>query len=219
MFVLRYLPEAEEIINDIISSENIYTCDGHFTQEFLNWNNEFHRYVNKETISKLNLPEHDVYDIGTIGKLDYLHFTIEDDEIFVILEFRFSKLPYKQKKQQYKVVGNAGYKHKIIQSTFNHKYSILTPQRKYLTKFVFDEIIGFHHSSNDFNTIYAIGFQENRVFAIYQDGKIEVLPYSKEEYLNKKHKYYESNKPRKMVINESYIREIIRETLRRYLQL
>ena len=86
--------------------------------------------------------------------------------VFNIIEFRFSKLPYQQQQQQYEVIGDAGYGYEIIQSAFNHKYSILTPQRKYLTKFVFDEIIGFHHSSSDFNTIYAIGFQENRVFAM-----------------------------------------------------
>lgn len=117
------------------------------------------------------------------------------------------------------MVGDAGYNYKIIQSVFNHKCSILTPQRKYLTKFIFDQIIGFHHSSDDYNTIYAIGFQGDRAFAIYQDGNIKVLPSSKEEYLNKKHKYYESHKPHKKVITESHIRQMVRETLRRYLQL
>ena len=53
--------------------------------------------------------------------------------------------------------------------------------------------------------MYAIGLQENRVFAIYQDVNIKVLPYSKEEYLNKKHKYYESHKLHKKVITESHI--------------
>lgn len=67
--------------------------------------------------------------------------------------------------------------------------------------------------------MYAIGLQENRVFAIYQEVKIKVLPYSKEEYLNKKHKYYESHKLHKKVITESHIGQVVRETLRRYLQL
>ena len=48
---------------------------------------------------------------------------------------------------------------------------------------------------------------------------IKVLPYSKEEYLNKKHKYYESHKLHKKVITESHIGQVVRETLRRYLQL
>lgn len=108
---------------------------------------------------------------------------------------------------------------KIIQSVFNHKCSIITPQRKYLTKFVFDPIIGFHYTSDDYNTMYAISLQENRVFAIYQDVNIKVLPSSKEEYLNKKHKYYESHKLHKKVITESHIGQVVRETLRLYLQL
>jgi hypothetical protein len=167
---------------------------------------------------KLNLPERGIYDIGTIGKLDYYHFILEDDEeIFMILEFRFSKLPYRQKKQQYKVIGDAGYKYKIIQSIFNHKYTILTPQRKRLTKFAFDQIIGFHHSSNDYNMIYAVGFIGNRVYAIYQDGDIKVLPYSKEEYLTNKHRYDESIRLHKMILRESKFNNIIKETLHKYI--
>ena len=158
-------------------------------------------------------------------------YTIEDNVIYVhdVINCKYLTLDYQNtaqfttytqnKIQQYKVIGDAGYGYKIAQSTVDNKSSIITPQGKCLTKFVFDQIIGFHHSSNDYNTIYAVGFQGNRVFAIYQDGNIQVLPYSKKEYLNKKHQYYESSNPNKIVINESHIRNIVRETLRRYLQI
>ena len=218
MLTITISPEAEQQLDIIHENKGIYN-GRNFTQQFINWNSVFHRYVNSKAINQVCLQEYGWYNIGDIGLCEYQCVRAQNGVVFNIIEFRFSKLPYQQQQQQYEVIGDAGYGYEIIQSAFNHKYSILTPQRKYLTKFVFDEIIGFHHSSSDFNTIYAIGFQENRVFAIYQDGIIEVLPYSKEEYLNKKHKYYESHKTRKMVINESHIRQIIRETLRRYLQL
>lgn len=115
------------------------------------------------------------------------------------------------------MIGDAGYKYKIIQSIFNHKYTILTPQRKRLTKFAFDQIIGFHHSSNDYNMIYAVGFIGNRVYAIYQDGDIKVLPYSKEEYLTNKHRYDESIRLHKMILRESKFNNIIKETLHKYI--
>jgi hypothetical protein len=218
MLQIEYSENATEQLNEIIENPSIYN-NGHFTQLYINWNSEFYRYVNPKSIGESYLTKYGWYKIGGIGVFDYKYTRINDRCVIEILEFRFSKLPYQQKKQQYTIIGDAGYKYKIIQSIFNHKCSILTPQRKRLTKFVFDQIIGFHHSSNDYNTIYATGFQGDRVFAIYQDGNIKVLPYSKEEYLNKKHKYYESHKPHKKVITESHIRQMVRETLRRYLQL
>lgn len=160
------------------------------------------------------------------GNIIYAREVLHNQVYIIVTGFEFNRTNFKRwinhqtiSNEKYSIVGDAGYGYKIIQSTSNNKYTILTPQRKYLTKFVFDEIIGFHHSSSDYNTIYATGFQGDRVFAIYQDGNIKVLPYSKEEYFNKKHKYYESHKLHKKVITESHIRQMVRETLRRYLQL
>ena len=199
MFKIEYSPIATEQINEIYDNSQIYNGKN-FTQKFLKWNSEFHHYVGKETLSKLNLPEQGVYDIGTIGKLNYFHFTLEDGEIFVILEFRFSKLPYSTQKTKRKIVKDAGYGYKIVQSFPDEKCAILSPKNKYLTNFAFDNIIGFHHSIDDYNKVYAVGFIKDRVFAIYPNSDIEVLPYSKDEYLKNKHRYDESVKFYKMII-------------------
>lgn len=223
MLTIRYTQEAHKQIDEIISNQSIYDQYGHFTQQFVNWNYEFHHYVNVGTISKQKLSNHGLYTIGSIGKLVYNYFSINDTEVFQILEFRFSKLPYTQQTIQtpYKIVGDAGYGYKIVQNTFNGKHSILTPNKKYLTNFVYDDIIGFHHSSNNYNNMYAVGFMNNRVYAIYKDGNIQVLPYSKEQYLTMKHKYYESKqqKPNTVILKESQLRRLIQESIKKILNI
>ncbi len=101
-----------------------------------------------------------------------------------------------------------------IQSTFNQKRTLLTPRRGFLTRFVFDSIIGFHHSSDDYNTVYAIGFIGNRVYSIFQNGDINLLPLSKDEYLSMKHEYYESVQIRRRLLQESRLKRIIRNAIR-----
>lgn len=219
MIQIEYTDIANEQIDKILSNDNIYDSHGHFTQQFVNWNSEFHHYINEGVIKQHGLLKQGVYQIGTIGRLEYKYFTLNDTEVFEILEFRFTKFPYTTRKARYSVVGDAGYGYKVIQSTFNEKYALLTPQRRYLTKFVFDNIISFHHSSDDYNTIYAVGFIGDRVYAIYQDGNIQVLPYSKDEYLNKTHKYYESKKHTKgtVILNEAILRKIVCKVLQEVL--
>ncbi len=223
MLKIGFSDVATKQVDDIISNQGIYDQFGHFTQQYVNWNYEFHHYVNVGTISRTHLNNHGWYKIGKLGTLEYRYFTINDTEVFEILEFRFSKPPYTQQSKQnpYKIVKDAGYGYMIVQNTFNGKYSILTPNKKYLTKFVFDDIIGFHHSSNNYNTMYSVGFMNNRVYAIYKDGNIQVLPYSKEQYLTMKHKYYESRqqKPNTVILNESQLRKIIRESIKKVLNI
>ena len=159
------------------------------------------------------MSSHGIYKIGKIASLEYNNVIVNDAEIFEIIEFHFTKLPYAKSVHKYKVVGNAGFGYKIIQSSLNNRYTILTPTRTKLTKFTFDEIIGFHHSSDEYNKIYAIGFIGNRVYSIEMDGNITLLPYSKEEYLTMKHKYYESKQ--RIVITQRQLQRIITETLKR----
>ncbi len=219
MIVVRFSNIAEQQLNEIISNNSIYDTYGHFTQIFVNWNYMFHQYVNPIVLDKNCNIEHGRFNIGNIGILEYKRILLLDVEVIEIIQFRFSKLPYSKQENgsQYRIVANAGYGYKVVQSAFNGKHSILTPQKKYLTKFVFDNIIGFHHSSNAYNTIYAIGFINDRAYAIYQNGNIQVLPYTKDQYLNKKHKFYESTNS--VVILESQLRRLIQESIKKILNI
>ena len=213
MLTIEYSEKANQQLNDIVSCDLIYDQFGHFTQQYINWNGEFYRYVNTNAIGRQQLAERGLYKIGSIGMLEYHCYYVGDDMVFEIVEFRFSKLPYINRGPQYKIISDAGYGYKVIQSTFNGKCAILTPQRRYLTKFAFDSIIGFHHASKDYNSVYAVGFIGNRSYAIYQNGDIQLLPLSKDEYLSKKHKYYESVKKRRILLPESRLKRIIRQAI------
>ena len=221
MIVIRYSEQALEQINEIISNKEIYNQYGHFTQQYVNWNYEYYRYINPYAMHEYCKIPKGFYSIGKLGTCEYNRILLQNDIIYEIIAFRFSKLPYTQQSEQnpYKIVGDAGYGYKIVQNTFNGKYAILTPKKTYLTKFVFDNIIGFHHSSNNYNTMYAVGFINNRAYAIYKDGNIQVLPYSKEQYLTMKHEYYESKqqKPNTVILKESQLRNIIRESIEKIL--
>ena len=147
--------------------------------------------MNPNSISQNKLFSKGVYNIGTIGILEYNYFTTNDSEIFEIVEFHFKKLPYSKSTKRYEII-DAGYGYKIIQSTKSNKCSILTPQKTMLTKLVFDDIIGFHHSSDNYNEKHAIGFIGDRVYSIKMNGEVKLLHLSKEDYLSMEHKFYES---------------------------
>ncbi|MGN0993019.1 MAG: hypothetical protein ACI4PE_03775 [Bacilli bacterium] len=190
--VIFYTYKANQQIDSIISNDSIYDEHGHFTQQFINWNDEFHRYVNPNSICQNTLFSKGVYNIGTIGSLSYKLFEINGNQVFEIIEFHFKKLPYSKSTKRYEIIFDAGYGYKIIRSTKTNKCAILTPQKTMLTKFAFDDIIGFHHSSDNYNEQYAIGFIGDRVYYIKMNGEVILLHLSKEDYLSMEHKFYES---------------------------
>lgn len=214
--IVAICPEANQQLDAIYENKGIYKGKN-FSHQFIIWNNEFYRYVNTKMINQSHILEHGWYKIGNIGVLEYRCVNTQDNVLFEILEFYFSKLPYSTQKSKKKKYTDAGYGYKIVQSFPDETYAILTPQKKYLTNFAFDDIIGFHHSIDDYNKVYAVGFIKDRVYAIYPNSDIEVLPYSKEEYLKIKHRYDESIKFYNMIIRESKIDNIIKETLHKYI--
>ena len=210
MLNIEYSNVATEQLNEIYENDNIYIGTS-FTQQFINWNHEFYRYVNENAISKHKLYSQGIYTIGKIGKLEYKYFTLKDADVFEIIEFRFSKLPYKKQNSNLKIVGNGGYGYKIAQSLFNNKYAIFTPQNKRLCRFVFDYIIGFYHHFGFDKLPTAIGFMGNRIYEIDMEGNIWLVRnMSKSDFLNKEQPLDEVNKRFKFLINECTI-SVIKE--------
>lgn len=209
---------ANKQIDEIYANKHIYDRYWHFTKKFINWNYEFNRYVNKTSIEQLHLSQKGLYQIGSIGILEYNYFTSNDSEIFEIIEFRFTRLPYDSSaSQEYTIIGDAGYHYKIARSNKNGLSTILKPNGTLLTKYFFDDIIGFHHASHDFNVLYAIGFKGDRVYKIYTDGNIELERHSKQQYLSMKHNFYESKQH--IHIKKSQLVQLIKESIKRYLNV
>ena len=93
------------------------------------------------------------------------------------------------------------------------KYGILKPDGKQLVKPIFDDIINFHHSAEDYNTIHAIGFIGDRVYSITKDGNVTLLHISKDDYLKQKHHYDEMFKRRLNTILTEVINSYLRKNL------
>lgn len=81
---------------------------------------------------------------------------------------------HKSKGQQI-VVGNLNYNYKLITNQGSRLYGILTPDDEILIKPYYDRIIPFHHCSENYNRMHAIGIKDGKCFAIDFDGKTEVL--------------------------------------------
>ena len=218
MLSIEYSEYAKIQIDEIYTNKHIYDKYGHFTQKFINWNYEFHRYVNKISIEQVYLSQKGLYQIGSIGTLSYKCYALDDTYVFEIIEFRFTRLPYETSaSQEYTIIGDAGYHYKIVRSHKNGLCTILKPNGTLLTKYFFDDIIGFHHASHDFNVLYAIGFKGDRVYKIYTDGNIELERHSKQQYLSMKHNFYESKQH--IHIKKSQLVQLIKESIKRYLNV
>lgn len=86
----------------------------------------------------------------------------------------------------------------------SQKYGILKPDRKPLVKPIFDDIINFHHSTDDYNTIHAIGFIGDRVYSIDMEGNTTLLHKSKVEYLEENHWDEGTMKTENLNLNDVY---------------
>ena len=85
MLNIEYSNVATEQLNEIYENDNIYIGTS-FTQQFINWNHEFYRYVNENAISKHKLYSQGIYTIGKIGKLEYKYYCL-----FLLLSDKIQK--------------------------------------------------------------------------------------------------------------------------------
>lgn len=148
--------------------------------------------------------------MGRLGEFDYYIRNVRGLNVVVVTTFYFIFVPFKSHTTTNHIVKlyNAGYGYCIIQNSVTKKLAIRKPNNQYLTKFVFDEIIGFHHSSENYNKVHAIGFIGDRVYEILMDGYIDLLHISKNDYLSMKHRYDEMLRKRINLIIENLLRQI-----------
>ena len=99
--------------------------------------------------------------MGKMGEFDYYIINVRGVYVVVITSFYFSWLPFES--NVIRKTKDAGYGYIIVQNTQTQKFAIRKPNNRPLTNTVFDGIIGFHHSIEDYNKMHAIGFIGNRV--------------------------------------------------------
>ncbi len=210
-YILRFTKYADGQLNTIYTDKRVYTNKLQFTEEFEEWNYELLQYVRPSTFYNANA--RGSISMGRIGELFYQIYEVGGINIVVVEKFYFKWLPFTtlmavaSSKNRLCKIDDAGYSYSIIQDSITKKMAIRKPNSQYLTKFVFDEIIGFHHSTEDYNKIHAIGFIGDRVYSIPLDGELKLLHMSKNDYLSMKHRYDEMLRKRINIIIENLRRQ------------
>lgn len=176
------------------------------------WYYQVMNYLRNMDSVKLKAGFNKNYRMPKWGTVKYTKIVIGKDIIVFADEFTYSKrnlynwLQHKPLniRQPYSVCDTCfGFSSVLYDNS--QKYGILKPDKKPLVKPIFDDIINFHHSTEDYNTIHAIGFIGDRVYSINMEGNITMLHMSREQYLNQKHRYNESMNIRyKRSLNESF---------------
>lgn len=201
---------AQNEIDQLIEQYVDYRQKGEYgISSFWYWYYQVKNYI--KSLDQYDRPIGDnlVFKMPQWGKIFFSRDITNEGIGVVVTDFDFNQSNFRKwithkslEKFPYLEVGDAGYGYKIVQHDDTNKQTLLTPQGKLLTKPIFDNIIGFHHSKDNYNIIHAIGFIGDRVYSISNNGNVTLLYISKEDYLNQKHRYDETSIRLGKIINE-----------------
>lgn len=211
---------ALDILNDYIAKYSAYRLKGEYgISSFWYWVYQVKGYLNSLDIDDTPLGNNLTFTMPYWGGITYSRIIAGKDICVVVNSFSFNHsyflkwINHKSLSAFPYVVTDGGYGYKILRHDDSNKETIQTPQGEILFNPIFDDIIGFHHSSSDYDTIHAIGFIGARVYSIAMDGKITLLHTSKSAYLSSPHLYYESKVQNKEIAHEKHCsKAIITET-------
>ena len=210
-YILRFTKYADEQLNAIYTNPKVYLSGKQFTEQFKAWNYELLQYIRPTTF--IGAKCKGSMSLGRIGELYYNIYEVGGTNVVIIEKFYFRWLPFaklsKSSKSRFNKIDDAGYGYSVVQDINSQKMAITKPNKQPLTKPVFDDIIGFHHSTEDYNKMHAIGFIGNRVYEILMNGDINILHISKEEYLAMKHRYDEMLRRRLDMIIEKNLKQYL----------
>ena len=210
--------DAQQILNELIEQYVDYRAAGEYgISSFWYWYYQVRNYIYQ--LDKYDTPIGDglIYSMPYWGKVFFSRHIIGAVIYVVVSGFKFNKMNFQKwikhenlpRKTCYKI-GDGGYNFTLMQNEKTGLKAIRNPHGKFICKAVFDDIIGFHHSTDDYNVIHAIGFIGERVYSISMNGNVTLLNISKEEYLKRTHRYDE-------IINRRISRIII-EIINQYLK-
>lgn len=198
-------------IQTLIEQYVDYRTNGEYgINAFWYWYYQVMNYLRNMDSIRLRVGFNLKYRMPKWGTVGYTKIVVGKDVIVYADTFIYSKrnlynwLNHKSNRNpSYSVCDNC-FGFKTILYDNSQKYAILKPDGKRLVKPVFDDIINFHHSSNDYNTLHAIGFINDRVYEISTDGNVVLLHMSKEDYLNAEHKFFEARQRQKIIEYKQY---------------
>jgi len=177
---------------------------------FWYWYYQVKQYIYNLHTHNIRYGIRNVHRIPQWGTLIYSKYKIGREILVVAHEFDYSQrnlwnwLNHKSNRRPSYSVCDTCFGFSSVLYDNSQKYGILKPDGKPLVKPIFDDIINFHHSSNDYNTLHAIGFINDRVYEITTDGNVILLHMSKDDYLNAIHKFFEAKQRCKIIENKQY---------------
>ena len=183
---------------------------------FWYWYYQVTNYLNGMDKIRLTIGYNRRYRMPRWGVVTYSKIVIGGNVLIYADDFKYSKrnlyawLRHKSTRSPSFSVSDTCFGFSSVLYDNTQKYGILKPDGNQLVKPIFDDIINFHHSAEDYNFIHAIGFIGDRVYSITMDGNVSLLHISKEEYLKQKHHYDEMLKRK--------LNTIIAETINKFLQ-
>lgn len=157
------------------------------------WYYQVNNYLRSMDSIKLKAGFDKIYRIPKWGTVKYTKFVIGNDVIVYADVFSYNKqnlydwLNHKSNTKPSYSICDTCFGFSSVLYDNSQKYGILKPDRKPLVKPIFDDIINFHHSTDDYNTIHAIGFIGDRVYSIDMEGNTTLLHKNKVEYLEDNH--------------------------------
>lgn len=188
---------------------------------FWYWYYQVTNYLNGMDKIRLAVGSNKRYRMPRWGVVTYSKIVVGGEVLIYADDFEYSKrklfawLKHKSTRRPSYSVSDTCFGFSSVLYDNTQKSGIIKPDGTKLVEPIFDDIINFHHSTDDYNVIHAIGFIGDRVFSISMNGDITLLHISKEDYLNQKHRYDEIIRRRLNII----ITETINSYLRRNLLL
>lgn len=195
---------------------------------FWYWYYQVMNYLNNMDNLSISVGFNRKYRMPRWGTVIYTKIVINGDVIIFANDFLYSKrnlyiwLKHQTNRNPSYSVCDTCFGYSSVLYDNSQKYGILNPDGKRLVKPVFDDIINFHHSTEDYSIIHAIGFIGDRVYSISTNGDVTLLHMSKDDYLKMKHRYDEMIRRKiRIMLNESKkhrLNRVIGRTVRRVLR-
>ena len=189
---------AQSILDSYIDKYVDYRQkDEHGISPFWYWYYQVRNYIYALDRYSSPVGNNLIYTMPRWGKIMFSRIIIGGEVFVVVTNLKFNQRYFKKWLQHkssntppYSICDTC-YGFSSVLYDNSQKYGILKSDGSQLVKLFFDDIINFHHSTENYDIIHAIGFIGDRVYSISMNGEVTLLHISKNDYLSMKHRYDE----------------------------
>jgi hypothetical protein len=212
--------KIQEKLQTLINQYVDYRTEGEYgISAFWYWYYQVMNYLNNMDKIRIKRGFLKRYRMPRWGLVTYSKIVFAKEVFVYTDDFDYSKrnlytwLQHKSNRRPSYSISDTCYGFSSVLYDRTQKCGILKPDGTRLVKPIFDDIINFHHSTDDYSIIHAIGFIGNRVYSISMDGDVTLLHISKNDYINQKHLYDEMRKRKLTHIITEVINQYLKQNL------